>query len=162
MCTETAGRKIIPDLPQEHRFGYPPIYVSMPSDLRDLRWRGVSLETLTRKLLGEVLSFGHPARSVRLAVREKRKLSDLDDFFAMSPLSWLQLSAECQSESGLKEGAQRVLEALGCRCPEWVTVEGSGSQLGAFYLETQETPAIILHIQDRGARRTCDLLIPVF
>ena len=133
----------------------------MPSALSEFCWRGGSLKDLTKKLLGHVVSISHPARSVQVEIREKKKLSDMERFFAISPFYWFQLSIECQSASGPETGMQRVLESLGYRCPEWIGVEGSESQLGAFYLGTQKAPVLILYIQNRGARRNCDLLIPV-
>jgi hypothetical protein len=161
MCIEMPDQEIIPQSVGKRGRGSPAVYISMPSALSEFCWRGESLKALTKKLLGHVVSSSHPARSVHVAIREKKKLSDLEEFFAISPLYWLQLSIECQSASGLEAGAQRALESLGYRCPEWMGVEGSKSQLGAFHLGTKETPALILCVQNRGARRNCDLLIPV-
>lgn len=137
------------------------VYLSMPSALSEFCWRGGSLKDLTKKFLGHVVSISHPARSVQVEIREKKKLSDMERFFAISPFYWFQLSIECQSASGPDAGMQRVLESLGYRCPEWIGVEGSESQLGAFYLGTQKTPVLILCVRNRGARRNYDLLIPV-
>ena len=161
MCTEMPDQEIIPESAAKRGRDSSAVYLSMPSALSEFCWRGGSLKDLTKKLLGYVVSISHPARSVHVEIREKKKLSDLERFFAISPLYWLQLSIECQSASGPEAGMQRVLESLGYRCPEWMGVEGSESQLGAFYLGTKETPALILYVQNRGARRNCDLLIPV-
>ena len=161
MCTEIPFKEIIPELCGRGRRRGSAVYLSMPPSLSEFCWRDGSLEALTRKLLEHVLSISHPARSVRVGVHEKKKFSDLEQFFAILPIYWFQLSIECQSASGLEAGAQRVLESLGYRCPEWMGVEGSESQLGAFHLGTKETPALILYVQNRGARRNCELLIPV-
>ncbi len=161
MCTEMPDQEIIPESAGKRGRGSPAVYLSMPSALSEFCWRGGNLKALTKKLLGHVVSISHPARSVHVEIREKKKLSDLERFFAISPLYWLQLSIECQSTSGPEAGMQRVLESLGYRCPEWMGVEGAESQLGAFYLGTQQIPALILYVQNRGARRNCDLLIPV-
>jgi hypothetical protein len=161
MCTEIPFKEIILELSGRGGRRGSAVYISMPSALSEFRWRGGSLEALTRKLLEHVLSISHPARSVRVGVHEKKKFSDLEQFFAISPIYWFQLSIECQSASGLEAGAQRVLESLGYRCPEWMGVEGSESQLGAFYLGTQKASVLILYVRNRGARRSCDLLIPV-
>jgi hypothetical protein len=161
MRIEMPDQEIVPDSAGERGRGNPAVFISMPSALSEFCWRGGSLKALTKKLLGHVVSISHAARSVHVEIREKKKLSDLEEFFAISPLYWLQLSIECQSASGLEAGAQRVLEGFGYRCPEWMGVEGSASQLGAFHVGTNETPALILYIQNRGARRNCDLLIPV-
>jgi hypothetical protein len=161
MCTEMPDQEIIPESATKRGRGSPAVYLSMSSALSEFCWRGGNLKVMTKKLLGHVVSISHPARSVHVEIREKKKLSDLERFFAISPLYWLQLSIECQSASGLEAGAQRVLESLGYNCPEWMGVEGSESQLGAFHLGTKETPALILYVRSRGARRNCDLLIPV-
>jgi hypothetical protein len=161
MCIEMPDQEIIPESATKRGHGGSAVCLSMPAALSEFCWRGVSLKALTRKLLKHVLSISHPARSVRVGVHEKKKFSDLEQFFAISPIYWFQLSIEFQSASGLEAGVQRVLESLGYHCPEWMGVEGSQSQLGAFHFGTQEAPALILCVQNRGARRNCDLLIPV-
>jgi hypothetical protein len=161
MCAEMPDQEIIPQSAGKSGSGSSAVYLSMPSALSEFCWRGGSLKDLTKKLLGHVVSISHPARSVHVEIREKKKLSDLERFFAISQLYWLQLSIECQSASGLETGVQRVLEGHGYHCPEWMGVEGSESQLGVFHLGTKETPALILYVQNRGARRNCELLIPV-
>jgi hypothetical protein len=160
MCTEIPFKEIISELCGIGRRRGSIIHVSMPFSLSEFRWRGGSLESLIRKLLEHVLSISHPARSVRVGVHEKKKFSDLEQFFAIFPIFWFQLSIECRSASGLEVGVKRVLEGLGYHCPEWMGVEGSESQLGAFHLGTKETPVLILYVRNRGARRNCDLLIP--
>ena len=160
-CSEIISREAFPRFTGKRSGGRSAVCLSMPLAPYEFRWRGGSLITLTRKLLDHVVSISHPARSVRVGVHERKKFSDLEQFFAISPIYWFQLSIECQSASGLEAGAQRVLESLGYHCREWVGVEGSEAQLGAFHLGTKETPALILYVQNRGARRNCDLLIPV-
>jgi hypothetical protein len=162
MCAEILYKEIVPELSCKSGRGSPPVYLAMPYALSQFSWQGGSLKALTKELVDHVRSISHPARSIRVSVHQKRKMRDLEQFFFIFPSSWLQLSIECQSLSGLETGAQRVLERLGCHCPEWVGVEGSESQLGAFYLGTQKTPALILYVQNRGARRNCDILIPEF
>jgi hypothetical protein len=159
MCAEVLDREAISKSSRDR--GCSPVYLSIPSILSEFRWRGGSLEALTKKLLEHVLSLSQPARGVRVAVHERKRMSDLEEFFAISPLYWFQLSVECQAHSDLSAGAQRVLESLGYSCLEWIGVEGSESQLGAFSLGTPETPSLILYLQNHGARRICDILIPV-
>jgi hypothetical protein len=159
MSADMLERGVISKSSRDH--GCSAVYLSMPSILSEFRWRGGSLDALTKNLLDHVLSLSHPARGVRVSVHERKRMSDLAEFFAISPLYWFQLSVECQAHSDLSAGAQQVLESLGYSCLEWIGVEGSESQLGAFHLETPETPALILYLQNHGARRNCDILIPV-
>jgi len=161
MCTQTLDREFIPKPRSGRAPRCPAVHLTMPAVLRQFRWRGGSLKALAQKTLEYVLCASHPSQNVRIAVHEKKKMSDLEEFFAISPPSWVQLSVECQSESDLKQGVQQALESLGYGCPEWIGVDGSASQLGAFHFEKQESPALILYLQNHGARRTCDFLIPV-
>ncbi|HTY60884.1 MAG TPA: hypothetical protein VMG30_01375 [Acidobacteriota bacterium] len=157
MCAEIIEREIIPG----PRHGGPSVYLSIFPDLSKL-WERGCLDTLIAKLLDHISTICHPARSIRVAVREKKRMCDLEQFFSVFPDRWVDLSFECQSLSGLEMGVQGVLESLGYSCREWVGVEGSESQLGAFHLGAHETPALILYMQNHGARRNCDILIPEF
>jgi hypothetical protein len=161
MNPERIATEVIPRISEKHSEGGSSVYLSIPSILSEFNWHGGNLEILMEKFLDHVLEICHPARSVRVAVHEKRRMSDVEQFFSISPLYWLQVSVEGQSTSGFEDGAKRILEDLGYRCPEWVGMEGSESQLGAFYFGDQEMPALILFIQNHGARRNCDFLIPV-
>lgn len=138
-----------------------PVYLSVPSVLSELSWSESGFESLMEKFLGHVLKICHPGRSIRVSIREKKRMSDLEKFFSLYPNYWLHLSIEGQSTKGFENGARQVLENLGYRCPEWVGLEGSEAQLGAFHSGTQVTPALILYVQNHGSRRTCDFLIPV-
>ena len=140
MCTEILDSEIILQSHLRRLAGRPAVYLSMPSALSEFCWRGGSLEALARKFVQYVVSISHPSSSVRVAVREKKTLSDLEQFFAVSPSYWVQLSIECQSAQGFEAGIRQMLERLGYRCPEWVGVEGSESQLGAFYIGMDEAP----------------------
>jgi hypothetical protein len=161
MCTEIFDTEIIPKPRGGRARRSSSVCLSMPSVLSEFCWRGGSLEALARKLIEYAVSVSHPSRGIRVAVREKKVLSDLEQFFALSPRYWLQLSIECQSAQRLESGIRPMFESLGYRCPEWVGVEGSESQLAAFHLGTDAKPTLILHIQNRGAGRNVDLLIPL-
>jgi hypothetical protein len=161
MDPERIATDIIPRIREKHRKGSAPVYLSIPSILSEFHWQGGNFEVLMEKFLDHVLETRHPAKSIRVALREKRRMADLEGFFSISPLYWLELSVEGQSTTRFEDGAKRILRDLGYCCPEWIGVEGSESQLGAFYFGTQETPALILFIQIHGAHRNCDFLIPV-
>jgi hypothetical protein len=161
MDREIFEGEIIPRLNAKFSGMRPAVFLSKPHILSEFYWPGGNLEALIGKLLDHLLKISDAARHVRIAVSEKRRMSDLEQFFCIFPRYWFRLSVECQAASSIEDGAKTILENQGYHCPEWIGVEGSESQLGAFYSGTQETPAIILFIQNQGARRKCELLIPV-
>ena len=161
MDPERIATDIIPGIRNKGGDESPPVYLSIPSVLSKFHWASGSLELLIEKLIAHALEINHPARGIRIAVREKGRMSDLEQFFSIFPLYWFQTSIEIQAASGFDIGARRILEDCGYRCPEWIEVESSESHLGAFYFGIQETPPLILFIQNHGARLTCDILIPV-
>ncbi len=162
MCTEILGSEFFPGPCRNKARSGSAVYLSMPPDISKFRQLRGNLESFLKEFLDHVVSISHPYHVVRVSVREKKKMADMEEFYAIAPSRWFQLNVECQSESDLEAGALKALKILGCRSPEWAIVEGSESRLGAFYLATQESPDLILHIQNRGARRSCDFLIPVF
>ena len=161
MDPEIFAGEIVPRLNAKYGGRKPSVFLTIPCILSEFHWPGGSLETLIEKLLDHLLKISVAARHVRIAVSEKRRMSDLEQFFRIFPRYWFRLSVECQAVSAIEDGAKTILENQGYHCPEWIGIEGSESQLGAFYSGTQQTPAIILYIQNHGARRKCELLIPV-
>jgi len=137
------------------------LQLTIPTILSDFQWPEANFEKLIERFIGYVSDISHPGRRVQIAVSEMKKKTDLEEFFSISPAYWLHLSVRGQSETGFECGAKKILEDLGYRCSEWIGVEDSDSQLGAFHLQTQDRPALVLFVQNRGARRNCDLLIPI-
>ena len=161
MNPEVIATEIIPRLSKNGSKGGPSIYLSAPSFLSQFQYLGGNLESLIENFLDYVLKISHTSRCVRVGIHEKKKMCDLEKFFSIYPDYWLDLNIESQAKSGFEEGAKRILKHFGYRCPEWVGVEGTEAQLGAFHFGAQEMPALILFIQNHGARRSCDFLIPV-
>jgi hypothetical protein len=161
MDPNAISREIIPKLNKRHSASGPSARLTISSSLSEFDWQSGKLETLIEKLLDHVLKISDPGIRVRIAVHEKKRMVELERFFSIFPCYWFHLSVESQATSGFEEGAKKIFKSFGYRCLEWVGVEGSTSQLGAFHYETRETPALVLFIQNHGARRNCDLLIPV-
>jgi len=161
MNPQKIATEILPRIKERHGADCPPVFLSIPSVLSDLPEPDGRIEDLLEKFLSQVLEISYPARSVRIAVHEKKTAADLEQFFSISPLSWFRLSVECQSASGLEDCAKDILKDFGYRCPEWIGVEGSEAQLGAFHLGDQKSPSLILFIQNHMSRRSCDFLIPI-
>jgi hypothetical protein len=139
----------------------PSIHLTIPPVLSKFPWHDYNLEKVVERFLNHILAISHPERRVRVAVHEKKRMADLEIFFSVSPSYWFHLSVESQSKTGFEDGARKILEELGYCCSEWMGVENSESQLGAFYLGTQDKLAVVLYVESRGARRNCDFLIPV-
>jgi hypothetical protein len=135
--------------------------LSISPALSEFRWNDKNFEKLIERFVDYVLTISHPARGVEIAVHEMKKKVDLEKFFSIFPEYWFHLSVEIQSKTGFETAAKKILEDLGFQCSEWVGVEESESQLGAFRFGTQASPALILFVQNHGARRNCDFLIPV-
>jgi hypothetical protein len=139
----------------------PHIQLSMPATISIIPSDGNKLETLIERFLTHALAISHPSRHVRVGVYQKRKMADLEKFFCISPLCWVHFRVESHAATGLENGAKKILKGLGYFCSEWVGVEDSEAQLGAFRFGTQESVTLILFIRNRRARRICDILIPV-
>jgi hypothetical protein len=154
-------RGVILKLHRKHSKLKPSLHLSMPPVLSEFRWNDKNFEKLIEKFICHVMTISRSAKSVQIVVHEVRKKADLENFFSIFPSYWLHLGFESQAETGFESGAKRILEDLGFRCSEWVGVEESDSQLGAFHLGAQDSPALILFMQNHGARRNCDFLIPV-
>jgi hypothetical protein len=161
MDPEMIATEIIPKLREKRGRECPPIHLSVSPALPDIPSDGSSIESLIERFLSHVVEISHPARSIQVAVHEKKRASDLEKFYAISPLHWFHLSVKSQSTSGFERGVKEILEDLGYHCPEWVGVEGSESQLGAFHFGAKTSPSLILFIQNHGSQRGCDFLIPV-
>jgi hypothetical protein len=161
MDPNVISREIIPKLNTRHSANGPSVYFTISSSISKFHWQSGNLETLIEKLLDHVLKISDPGRRVRIAVHEKKRMVDLERFFSIFPRYWFHLCVESQASAGFEDEAKKIFKSFGYHCLEWIGVEGSTSQLGAFYYESEETPALVLFIQNRGARCNCDLLIPV-
>jgi len=137
------------------------LQLSIPPVLSEFRWDDKNFEKLIERFIDYVLAISQPGRRVQVAVHEMTKKVDLEDFFSIFPAYWLNLSFKSQAETGFESGAKTILEDLGFHCSEWVGVEESESQLGVYRFGAQDSPVLILFVQNHGARRNCDFLIPV-
>jgi hypothetical protein len=161
MDSEKIAMEIIPRLHEKRGRDCPPIHLSISPTLPDIPSDGSSVEMLIERFLNHVVEISHPSRSIRVAVHEKKKASDLEQFYGISPLQWLHLRVKSQSTSGFEKGLKEIMGNLGYHCPEWIGVEGSESQLGAFHYGAKTSPSLILFVQNHGSQRSCDFLIPV-
>lgn len=154
-------KKIVYRLNKNNKNPGPSIHLSISPLPPGFSRQGNKLETLAEQFLMRTLAFSDPTRCIRVAVRLKRRMADLEEFFSISPARWLQLSAKGALESGIEDSIREVLSDLGFRCSEWIGVEDSEARLGAFHYGASKDPALIVYVQDQGSRRQCDFLIPV-
>jgi len=143
------------------RSARPSVHLTIRTDLSDFRWDARKLKDLIDRFLGHVLEAGRPNCPVRMMVHEIRRKADLEDIFSVHPEYWLDVRIEFQTETGCEREARGILEGLGYECSEWIGVEDSESQLGAFHHGSGDTPDLILFVQNHGSRRGFDFLIPV-
>jgi hypothetical protein len=153
--------EIIPKLNNKNSARGTAVYLTIPPSISEFCWQYGNLEALIEKLFDYILKVSNPVRPIRVSVHEKRRMVDLEQFYSIFPRYWFHLHLESQAALEFEDGAKRIFESFGYHCSEWIGVEGSASELGAFYHETQKTPALILFVQNNGTRRNCDLLIPV-
>jgi hypothetical protein len=154
-------KDIIVKLSRKHTKLKSLLHLSLPPALSEFQWDGKNYEKLIEKFIDYVVTISHPARGVQIAVHVMKKKADLENFFSISPAYWLYFGFESHATTGFENGAKKILEDLGFNCSEWVGVEASESQLAAFRFGEQNKPALILFVQNHGARRNCDFLIPV-
>jgi hypothetical protein len=154
-------RKIVLRLNKKHKNVGPLIHLSISPLLSEFSWHGDKLEALVEPILLRALAFSRQARPIRVAVRIKKRMADLERFFSIFPVHWLHLSAKGVFENGFENSVREVLISIGYQCSEWIGVEDSEARLGAFYYGASKDLALILYVQDQGSRRQCDFLIPV-
>lgn len=85
----------------------------------------------------------------------------MENFFALSPQFWIHLKIKGQNMAEFEDEATKILYDLGYRCDEWMGLEDSDSQLGAFHLRKEPKPKIIAWFQNRKRSHRCEFLIPV-
>jgi hypothetical protein len=154
-------KDIIVNLSRKHTKLKSLLHLSVPPALSEYRWDDKNYGKMIEKFIDYVLEIRYTGIGVQIAIRVMNKKTDLEKFFSISPAYWLHFGFESQGKTGFERGAKKILNDFGFRCSEWVGVEGSESQLGAFHLGMQDSPALILYVQNHGARRYCDFLIPV-
>jgi hypothetical protein len=154
-------KKIVHRFNKKNKNLGPSIHLSISPSLSGFSRHEGKLEALAAQFLISTLAFGSQARCIRVAVRIKRRMTDLEKFFSISPAHWFHLSAKGDLETGFEGSVREVLKDLGFRCSEWIGVEDSEARLGAFHDGTSKDPSLIVYVQDQGSRRQCDFLIPV-
>ncbi len=154
-------KSIILELNSGRTHPKPPVYLSIPPVVSSILRQERNLEKLIKKFLEHVMLNSLPTRSIRVSVHEKTGMTDLEKFFSASPSYWFRVNIQSQARAGFEKGARELLEELGYHCIEWMGVEDSYSQLGAFSYGEQNDLALVLFIQNHRACRICDFLIPV-
>ncbi len=137
------------------------VQLSIPPNLSPFLWRDGSLEKLIETFVKNASSIYYPIGPVRIAVRQKKKLMDLEKFFDIYPSHWIQLRIEGKGLAGFDEGARRIFQDLGYQCEEWIGVEGSERRLASFHFGAEREPKLVFWANSQKYNHKCDLLIPV-
>jgi len=153
-------RRTVLWLNKKHAGAGSSVQLSVAFNLSQFSWHDGSLEKLIEKLLRHASVISHPARPLRIAVRQRAKLLDLEVFWDIHPSHWIQLSLS-PGAPGFDRSVRKILEDQGYRCQEWIRVEGSRQRLGAFSLGAEDKPKLVLWAENHRFRQRCDLLIPV-
>jgi hypothetical protein len=161
MNPATAVDKIVTDLNRKRALPNPAIRLSLPQAHSHVIPPDRNLAGMIRKFLNHALEISQSTDSIKVAVREKQRMTDLEKFLFISPQYWLHLIISSNSAKGFEDGAKDILKDLGYQCSEWIGMEGSESQLGIYFCGTRKAIALVVFIENRGARRSCDFLIPV-
>jgi hypothetical protein len=136
------------------------LHLSIPDNLPEFSWHDCSLEKLIEKLIHYAALISDPARPLRIAIHQRKQMLDLEKFFGISATLWIQLRIELEPAE-FDAGARQILEDHGYRCEEWIGVEDSIQQLGAFCFATEKKPQLVFWAENCGRRSKCDLLIPI-
>jgi hypothetical protein len=154
-------RRIVFRLNKKQKNIGPLIHLSISPLPSGLSWHGGKMGALIEQFLIRMLPFSSPARCIQVAVHMKKRMADLEEFFAVFPDHWLHLSAKGALETGFEASVREVLKDLGFICSEWIGVEDSEAKLGAFNYGASKDLALIAYVQDQGSRRQCDFLVPI-
>ena len=139
----------------------PAISLSIPSNLSKVPWPDSSLERLVHACLYHALLMNDPSGSVRVAVHERFKLHDLEEFVEVHPFYWMQLRIEGQAPAGFGSVVEEIFDDFGYRCEKWAGVENSDARLAVFGFGTKNEPKIVCCAENGGAIQKHDFLIPV-
>ena len=137
------------------------IQFSLPYAFSGLYCHDRRLERLLCRLARRASLKMHPGNIIRIAVRRRNRMRDLEKFFQIQPAHWIQLRIAWCGPAGFERDALEMMRGLGYRCEEWIGENGSWPQLGAFSFGTKRLLKFLFWTQRRKAIQKCDLLIPV-
>lgn len=126
-----------------------------------LFWPDRRLEKLVERLTFQASLAVDPGKPVRVAIRQRKQMRDLEKFFGIHPSHWIQLRIARPGPEGFEEAALQILEDLGYFCEEWIGAKGSWPQLGVFSFGTRRLLRLVFWSQWRNNIQKCELLIPV-
>jgi hypothetical protein len=161
MDTAVMIQGIVSNLNSQHQKSDSSLHLTIPAVLNEFGWHEGYFKNLVKRFLAYALESNHTKGPIRIAVHEMKSKEDLEKFFSIYPSHWFRMSVECQVNTDFALMAQKILKDLGYGRSEWVEIEGSKSQLSDFHRGAENSPALILFIQNHGAQRNCDFLIPV-
>jgi hypothetical protein len=139
----------------------PTVFVTIPPELPHIHWRDDGLEKFIRALLYDALLMDNPEAPIRVTVRRRARLKDLQGFIGINPLCWIQLSIAGRGLRLLENLVEDRFKELGYCCEEWIGVQGSGAQLAIFCAAAEGAPKMVFCVDATQFSQKWDLLIPV-
>ena len=146
---------------QQRTMARPAVLLSIPSNLSRIPWRDNSLERLVQAFLYHALLMNDPSGSVRVAVHERVKLRDLEEFLELHPFYWVQLRIEGQESPGFESVVEEIFDDFGYRCEKWEGMQNSDARLAVFGFGTKNEPKMVCYADNSGTIHKYDFLIPV-
>ena len=137
------------------------LQLSLPFPLTRLHCHDRRMERLLCRLARKASLKVHPGKTIRIAVRQRGRMRDLEKFFEIQPAHWIQLRIAWSGPAGFERDARDLMRGLGYRCEEWIGENGSWPQLGAFSFGTKRLLKFLFWAQRQKDIQKCDLLIPV-
>jgi hypothetical protein len=139
----------------------PPVFVTVPSELRTVPWRDRSLKEVVRVFLYEILLTSDPDSTLEICLRRRTGLQDLDRIVQSNPSYWVQLRIAGRGLKMFEKLAQELCYDVGYRCDDWLTVQDTTVRLASFAAFDRPHVKIVLCLESSKATHRCDLLFPV-
>jgi hypothetical protein len=137
------------------------IYLTIAPDLTPFPWNDNSLEILIFNLFTSTILAKKLDGPIRLAVAEKRRISDLETLLNIHPAYWIQLRIDVQSATKFDDMINRELENSGYNAEdEWVP-EGLPARLTAYSQMNHKNPKLLFWIEHHKASHRYTILIPI-
>ncbi len=137
-----------------------PLFI--PNDLPTLLWPDNSLNELVSTFIGQAALLNNPGKPVRIAVRKRNRLADIEALLEVYPSYWVQLKIDMPTLSLLERGVQESLRDSGFRYEDEWTTEDEGSRLLTYSYGKESGPAFLFWIQNRRTPHTYSFLLPVY
>ncbi len=145
-----------------------PVLVTIPPDLPKVYSEDDFLERLLAEVFRTTLrsaASGKPP--IRIAVRQRKSLPDLEVIIGVSPVYWIQIEISgrdvwsLETLWSLETVLQNKSEIFGYHCQERKSLKDGAPRLALFCASGESTPTMAVYVSKDGFHWKCDFLIPV-